>query len=396
MSSSSRDHDEGTTEVDPRYLETVTYHNREFQQHSVENSIYFSPIDEDEIERLTRQHRLLSIVFDERLVFPPVNNPRRILDCGHGSASWAVDVAEQYPRCEVYGVDISSHMQPDEIPVNLHLQVDDLNRRFTFARNSFDIVHSQLVAGGINAARWTTYLRDLFRVTRPGGWCQMVEVYYQVQSYNGTLTDEHGLRQWSTRMFQSMEGLKDLRMPLHLANAMRTAGFVDIDHRMIPLPTCAWSEDERERRIGAENRDNVQSFLSSLAIYPLSMLLCSNRRLTESAVNTTPTAERLGMTPNDVQLLIAHARNEADHPAFKSTKAASTIDVLLSAQNLWHREGDGDVYENQVDENAAKSASLFTNTREGSREAQQRLDTGINRWSTVVASYDGALTKQKR
>ncbi|KFY08242.1 hypothetical protein V492_06410 [Pseudogymnoascus sp. VKM F-4246] len=249
MSSSSRDLDEGTTEVDPRYLETVTYHNREFQQYSVENSIYFSPIDEDEIERLTRQHRLLSIVFDERLVFPPVNNPRRILDCGHGSASWAVDVAEQYPRCEV----------------------DDLNRRFTFARNSFDIVHSQLVAGGINAARWTTYLRDLFRVTRPGGWCQMVEVYYQVQSYNGTLTDEHGLRQWSTRMFQSMEGLKDLRMPLHLANAMRTAGFVDIDHRMIPLPTCAWSD-----------------------------------------------AERLGMAPNDAQLLIAHARNEADNPAFKA------------------------------------------------------------------------------
>lgn len=45
-------------------------------------------------------------------------------------------------------------------------------------------------------------------------------------------------------MFQSMEGLKDLRMPLHLANAMRTAGFVDIDHRMIPLPTCAWSDSE--------------------------------------------------------------------------------------------------------------------------------------------------------
>ncbi|OBT57341.1 hypothetical protein VE04_02528 [Pseudogymnoascus sp. 24MN13] len=318
MSSSSREHDEGTTEVDPRYLETVTYHNREFQQHSVENSIYLSPIDEDEIERLTRQHRLLSIVFDERLVFPPVNNPRRILDCGHGSASWAVDVAEQYPRCEVYGVDISSHMQPDEIPVNLHLQVDDLNRRFTFARNSFDIVHSQLVAGGINAARWTTYLRDLFRVTRPGGWCQMVEVYYQVQSYNGTLTDEHGLRQWSTRMFQSMEGLKDLRMPLHLANAMRTAGFVDIDHRMIPLPTCAWSDDERERRIGTENRDNVQSFLSSLAIYPLT--------------------ERLGMAPNDAQLLIAHARNEADNPAFKiclhRSKGAPVKIALASSRGV--------------------------------------------------------------
>lgn len=43
---SSRDPNEGTTEVDPRYLETVTYHNRQFQQFSIDNSICFSPVDE--------------------------------------------------------------------------------------------------------------------------------------------------------------------------------------------------------------------------------------------------------------------------------------------------------------------------------------------------------------
>ena len=106
------------------------------------------------------------------------------------------------------------------------LQLDDLNRRsvfqnliehkgmnltklrrFNFPHNSFDIVHSQLVAGdlglpscfclrnspifsgGINANRWPTYLRDLFQATRPGGWCQMVELYLQCQSDNGTLTE---------------------------------------------------------------------------------------------------------------------------------------------------------------------------------------------------------------
>jgi hypothetical protein len=43
-------------------------------------------------------------------------------------------------------------------------------------------------------------------------------------------------------MFESMEGVKDLRMPLRLANAMRTAGFIDVEERMIPLPTCDWPE----------------------------------------------------------------------------------------------------------------------------------------------------------
>lgn len=121
---SSRDPNDGTVEVDPRYLETVTYHNREFQEFAIENRIYFAPIDEvkstadptrrvwptvwvianltqDEVERLILQHRLFSIVFDRRLVFPPLNNPRRILECGHGTASWAVEVADLYPRCEV-------------------------------------------------------------------------------------------------------------------------------------------------------------------------------------------------------------------------------------------------------------------------------------------------------
>lgn len=32
--------------VPENYLETVEYHNRLFQRHSLENSVYFAPIDE--------------------------------------------------------------------------------------------------------------------------------------------------------------------------------------------------------------------------------------------------------------------------------------------------------------------------------------------------------------
>lgn len=85
---------------------------------------------------------------------------------------------------------------------------------------------------------------------------------------------------------ESLEGLKDLRVPLRLPNMMRDAGFVDVEHRMVMLHTCAWSTgrkpllpsrrlqlspcraDPRESEIGAANRENVQRFLSSMAIYP--------------------------------------------------------------------------------------------------------------------------------
>lgn len=52
---------------------------------------------------------------------------------------------------------------------------------------------------------------------------------------------DHALRQWSARYIESHEGLKDLRVPLRLPDMMREAGFVDVENRMIPLHTCAWS-----------------------------------------------------------------------------------------------------------------------------------------------------------
>jgi hypothetical protein len=45
-----------------------------------------------------------------------------------------------------------------------------------------------MMAGGIHANRWMNYLSDILRVLRPGGWCQMVEIYFNAQSDNGTLT----------------------------------------------------------------------------------------------------------------------------------------------------------------------------------------------------------------
>lgn len=46
-------------------------------------------------------HQIFNMMFDNRLIFPPIPRPRRILDLGYGSGSWAIEVAEQYPECEV-------------------------------------------------------------------------------------------------------------------------------------------------------------------------------------------------------------------------------------------------------------------------------------------------------
>ncbi|KAL8830547.1 MAG: hypothetical protein Q9191_001370 [Dirinaria sp. TL-2023a] len=113
----------GTTAVPAQYLETITVHGREYQKYSIDNSIHFVPVDEEEADRLESQHHMLDTVFDRRLIFPPVAAVRDVLDCGYGAASWAIEVAETYPDCTVVGVDISPQMKPDDTPENFWPQV---------------------------------------------------------------------------------------------------------------------------------------------------------------------------------------------------------------------------------------------------------------------------------
>ena len=72
----------------------------------------------------------------------------------------------------------------------------------------------------------------------------MIEGYYMCQSDNGSITDSHALRVWSTSYIRSMEGLKDPRAPLRLQALFAAAGLVEVDSKMIPLPLCGWSNGE--------------------------------------------------------------------------------------------------------------------------------------------------------
>ncbi|KAL5336185.1 S-adenosyl-L-methionine-dependent methyltransferase [Aspergillus crustosus] len=262
-----------TEELDEEYVRTISVQGREFQKYSIDNGISFEPIDDDEAERLDLQHRILSRVFDNRLVFPPISRLRRVLDCGYGSGSWAIDVAEQNPDCDVIGVDIYPLMNPDDTPENLWLQVDDLNRPFTFSPNYFDLVHSRLLAAGVNRARWPSYIQDIKRVLKPGGWVQMVEIYFNVQSDNGSINEGHALRQWSSQLMRSMEEIKDLRVGTRLRSLLTVAGFTEVDAKMIPLPLSAWPDNPTSRDIGAMNGENFTRLLASMSLYPLTRRL---------------------------------------------------------------------------------------------------------------------------
>ncbi|KAL6717206.1 hypothetical protein ACLMJK_005121 [Lecanora helva] len=235
---------------------------------------------------------------------------------------------------EVIGIDISPQMKPDDTPGNFWPELDDINETLLHQSNKFDLVQSRMVGGGINASRWSSYMRDIKRVLKPGGWLQMIECYFMCQSNNGSITDAHPIRRWSNKYIESLSGIKDPRAPLRLQSLFNAAGFVEIEHRMIQLPLCGWPDgmsegsenyiycsltlyladdvtDSRERRIGEENRDNIQQALSTLAIYPFT--------------------SRLGMSIQEVRALVASARVDAANPKLK---AYFPLWVWLAARSL--------------------------------------------------------------
>lgn len=73
----------------------------------------------------------------------------------------------------------------------------------------------------------------------------MAEMYFNVQSDNGTITNDHALRQWSSRYARSIEDVKDPRVAMNLGNLLTSAGFVNVETKLINIPLAAWSNGKR-------------------------------------------------------------------------------------------------------------------------------------------------------
>ncbi len=109
----------------------------------------------------------------------------RILDIGCGPGGWVNEVAQQYPRIEVTGIDISkntinyakAHAQVRKLN-NAHFVVMNALKPLDFPDASFDIVNMRTVVGFVPLAQWIPYLTECKRVLRPGGILRLTEGEY--------------------------------------------------------------------------------------------------------------------------------------------------------------------------------------------------------------------------
>lgn len=124
--------------------------------------------------------------------------------------------------------------------LNIPLQADRSEDRLR--PESFDVVNSRFMAGGIDDSRWPGYIGEIRKLLKRGGWVQMVELIPHVQSDNGRLSDESFLATWWTsysRVLTSMLG-RNIRIGRELERMLTQEGFNPVHGCVFDLPLGRW------------------------------------------------------------------------------------------------------------------------------------------------------------
>ncbi|KAK5108004.1 hypothetical protein LTR62_008898 [Meristemomyces frigidus] len=268
----------------PQDDRTILFADRVFARFSVASNTYCIPVDEvllsawqEEEIRLDQLNRIVRSVLNDHVVLPEAHFPPdddevpAVLDCGFGKGAWIDDLLEEYESddCEVTGVDLYLGDGTDDEDDDEDSDDEErravqefvkkrwnLNETFSADRNpdrltpeSFDLINSRLLAAGIDRDRWPSYIRDLKRLLKPGGWLQMVELELLFQSDSGrlSLNDDQPLRLWTSWHDDTMlRNNRDTRVGRKLRQYLLDAGFEDIVHRQESLCVGGWNPSEHD------------------------------------------------------------------------------------------------------------------------------------------------------
>ncbi len=248
---------------------------------------YVLPKDEEEINRLDFQHFILRGLLQSNYVAPISSNPRDILDVGSGTGRWAKEMALEFPTANVISCDLVEE-QPDQqlMPSNHRFVQGNILKGLMFPAQSFDFVHQRLLFLGIPIVSWPQVIQELVRLTRPGGWVELVETELTMSH-----TGEAGakVKAWVLAACR-LRGVEPSRVP-NMDDYLRDAGLKNVVMRSYAAPVGKWGG-----RMGAMLSTNGAASLQALKPMVMAKLGVHADEFERTAVAAMQEAEMLHAT----------------------------------------------------------------------------------------------------
>ncbi|KAL2356158.1 S-adenosyl-L-methionine-dependent methyltransferase, partial [Cryomyces antarcticus] len=236
--------------------------------HRYRHGSYLFPNDEIENDRLDLQYEILKMLFEGRAYFAPLKNPKKILDIGTGTGIWPIEMAHQFPDCEITGTDLSP-IQPQWVPDNVRFVIDDASEEdWMIAPSSYDYIHTRVLLGCFTDFRHI--VANAFRYLRPGGWLESQDYMHTLYCDDGTMSEAYPFQRWTRTQD---EAAMAIGRPLRIANKLRKwyedAGFVDVHEVVYKLPVNGWPKDCKLKMLG---RFSEESLLDGIQAFSLAWL----------------------------------------------------------------------------------------------------------------------------
>lgn len=198
---------------------------------------YLLPKDTLEDQRLNYQHHVLYRTISNHYLAPLTSTTTiTILDVGTGTGIWPIEMATLFPQAHILGVDVALSSLPHPLPPTCLFTQANILHGLPFPDQQFNFTHQRLLVAAIPAAYWPKTVQELVRVTRPGGWIELLEIGNTIQNA-GPATKR--LLTWMAGISEDLGFEMDILH--HLGDLLTRAGCQDVESQDIPVPLGAWA-----------------------------------------------------------------------------------------------------------------------------------------------------------
>ncbi|KAG1337607.1 hypothetical protein G6F62_005847 [Rhizopus arrhizus] len=255
-----------TQEWDDDYYSTIQ--NRKY--HKVNGSNYLLPCDEEEVDRLHLQHFMIRFAIQGNYLAPVhdlLRKGSKVLDVGCGPGTWSMEIAGEYPKSTVIGIDMTPLFPREIKPSNCAFYQCNILDKLPFDDNTFDYIFMRFMHQAVDADRWSSILKEITRILKPDGWIEWVEPDSEIHR-SGPITKE-----FNHQMVQLMEHhQQDSSLGKCLQEKLKdTNQFENISSMFVSCPGGKWA--------GQLGQLTIQSWKAYyLALAPL---LCQLQGITE-------------------------------------------------------------------------------------------------------------------